>query len=216
MRDIDFLPAWYPQIQKRYRWLLVQAWVSAAIILMLGGYALVKRLQVHNGIVSTAQCKVQIRQSQQQVAQLNAKMKFESELREQDQIVARLGLGVDTTRLLKSLEDAMTPEMGLTNVSLETLEQPRETLAVLLPGRRPTAESDPMLDMDRRLKVVVDGVAPTDTESATFLASLLKVNCFDNVNLEYMRPGASQNGHVTREFEVTFDLNLNPPTEGKP
>jgi hypothetical protein len=71
-------------------------------------------------------------------------------------------------------------------------------------------------DVDRRLKVVVDGVAPNDTQLATLLENLSKVKCFDNVAFAYFREGRSRDGHLLREFEFTFDMNLNQPTEGKP
>ncbi len=225
MREIDFLPHWYPQIQLRYRRLIAQAWVTLAIISLLAGYTLTKRWQVHNAKVVTAQTKAQISQSQTQLVQLSEKLKYEAELRQQDQIVARLGLGVDTTRLLKSLEDAMTPEMSLTAISLETIEQARPGTVMSVSVRNPTgtpskSESD-FPDVDRRLKVVVDGVAPSDMQEATMLDNLAKVSCFENVQPHYLREARSRDGHVMREFEVTFDINLNPPAEsvageGKP
>jgi Tfp pilus assembly protein PilN len=217
MREINFLPNWYPQIQQRYRWLIAQAWMTITIVSLLGGYALVKRWQVHSAKAVTSQCEARITQSRQQLAQLGEMLKYESELRQQDQIVARLGLGVDTTRLLKSLEDAMPTEMSLTNISVETVEQARPGSVMTISARNNPASSDKAdgADVDRRLKVLVDGVAPTDMQAATLVENLLKVNCFENVAFVYFREGRSRDGHVMREFEITFDLNLNPPGDGK-
>ena len=213
MREIDFLPGWYPAIQRRYRAMVMQAWATLLVAMLIGGYAVAKRVQVFQARQITAQTEAQIRVSQQQLAQLTRKLKYESELREQDQIVARLGLGVETTRLLQGMEDAMTPEMALTDLSLETVEQARPTQSLIAMNRRATNDTTP--DVDRRLKVVVSGVAPTDTDSATFVEQLLKMKVFDNVALAYMHEGRSRDGHVTREFQVTFEMNLNPPSEGK-
>jgi Tfp pilus assembly protein PilN len=215
MREIDFLPTWYPQIQQRHRRLIVQGWITLVILSMLVGYALLKRWQVHSARIVTQQCQAQITLSRQQLAQLSEKLKYEAELRQQDQIVARLGLGVDSTRLLKSLEDAMTPEMSLTNLSLETVEQPRPTAVIGFNTRNPNASVTKAdgSEVDRRLKVVVDGVAPSDMQVAALMENLAKINCFENVAFPYLREGRSRDGHVTREFEVTFELNLDPPAE---
>jgi hypothetical protein len=212
MREIDFLPDWYPQIQTRYRMVVAQAWVTVAIVAVLVGYVLFKRWQVHSVKVVTAQCLAQISQSQQQLAQLNEKLKYEAQLRRQEQIVARLGLGVETTRLMKALQDAMTPEMALTNLSLETVELAK-------PGAMSASSSahrdgkDQTSDVDRRLKVVLDGVEPNDMQLATLLENLSKVKCFENVAFSNSVEGQSRDGHVLREFEVTFEMNLNPPSE---
>jgi hypothetical protein len=207
MREIDFLPAWYPAIQRRYGQLIVQLWVTVAVILIVAGYAIAKQMQVRAAHRATAQTEAQITLSRQQLVQLGQKLKYEDELRQQDRIVARLGLGVETTRLLKALQDAMTPEMALTNVSLETEETP------LVPVRTRT-DADQSVEYDRRLKVVVDGVAPTEIEPVTLMGNLMKVSCFENVAIQLKEP-RTRGGHITREFQVSFDMNLNPPAEVK-
>jgi hypothetical protein len=214
MREIDFLPDWYPRIQSLYRATVAQAWVTLAIVAMLCGYAIFKRFQVHNAKLVTAQCQAQISLSQIQLTQLAEKLKYQAALRQQDEIVARLGLDVDATRLLKALQDAMTPEMALTNVSLETIEQARAVSVI--PARNPAGTRGDFPDVDRRLKVTVDGVSPSDIQVATLIENLGKVNCFENVAFSNLQDRRSRDGHLMREFEVTFDLNLNPPTEGRP
>ena len=197
MREIDFLPDWYPRIQRKRRWVIIQALVTVTMIVLISGFALARKLQVSAVVATAAQTEAQISLSRQQLAQLNEKTKYENELRQQEHIVAQIGIGVETTRLLKAVEDAMTPDMALTNLSLEMEEQPRET--------------------DRRLKVVVDGVAPTEMEAVTLLGNLAKVKCFENVAIRVNDENA-RDGHMTRDFEVTFDMNLNspaPPTEGR-
>jgi hypothetical protein len=209
MREIDFLPSWYPAIQRRYRWVIAQAWVTLVLIFVLSGYALAKHYQVRAARQTTAQTEAQIQLSHQQLAQLNEKLKYQDELRQQDRIVARLGLGVETTRVLKALQDAMSPAMALTGLKIETEEQPR---AIALTS---SLDRDQPLEMDRRLKVTVDGVAPTEIEAVTLLGNLLKVKCFENVAIQ-SNQGKMRDGHITHDFEVTFEINLNPTVEDKP
>jgi Tfp pilus assembly protein PilN len=213
MREIDFLPAWYPAIQRRYRWVMVQAWATLAILVLLTGYAMMERAELQIAGRTTEQTESQIRVSRQQLAKLTEKMKYEQELRRKDQILAQLGLGVDSTRLLKALEDAMTPEMALTSFSLEAQESPRAVPLSLFLSHR---QLDPGDALDRRLKVSVDGVAPSDVEIATFMEHLQHFGCFENIAFPYLREGRTQDGHVLREFEVTFEVNLNAPAEARP
>jgi hypothetical protein len=209
MREIDFLPAWYPAIQRRYRWVMVQAWATLLILVLLTGYAIVVRVKLHIAGRTTEQTEAQIRVSQEQLAKLTEKMKFEEELRQKDQILAQLGLGVDATRLLKAMEDAMTPEMALTDFSMETVEVPRAVPLSLISTHRSG-------EVDRRLKVLVDGVAPSDVEIVAFMDHMQRFGCFENIKFPYFRPGRSRDGHLLREFEVTFEMNLNAPVEAQP
>lgn len=213
MREIEFLPGWYPAIQRRYRWVIVQAWTTLVILLSLTAYAVVERVKLHIAGRTTEQTEAQIRVSQEQLAKLTEKMKYEQELRQKDQILAQLGLGVDSTRLLKAMEDAMTPEMALTNFSLETQELPRAVPLTLISSHHAWDQSG---ELDRRLKVTVDGVAPSDVEIVSFMANLQRFGCFENIVFPYFRPGHSRDGHVLREFEVTFEVNLNAPSEARP
>lgn len=213
MREIDFLPAWYPAIQRRYRWVIAQAWATLVILAVLTAYAMVERVKLHIAGRTTEQTEAQIRVSQEQLAKLTEKMKFEEELRQKDAILAQLGLGVDSTRVLKAMEDAMTPEMALTSFSMETQELPRAVPLSLISSHRPQDQGD---NLDRRLKVVVDGVAPSDVEIVTFMANLQRFGCFENIAFPYFRPGRSRDGHLLREFEVTFEVNLNAPVEAQP
>jgi cytoskeletal protein RodZ len=210
MRDIEFLPAWYPAIRRRCRWVAFQGWITLFVVLLISGYALAKRLQVRGINQTTSQTQAQINLSRRQLATLSQKIKLEDELRQQDRIAARLGVGVETTRLLKALEQAMTPEMALTRVSLSTQEQPRTNEPV---SRHP-GNSDPV-ELDRRLKVVVDGVAPSEIQAVSLMGNLLKVSCFENVAIQ-LNQAKLQDGQMTQAFQVTFDMDLNAPAESVP
>jgi hypothetical protein len=211
MREIDFLPTWYPEIQRRYRRMIAQAWTTMTILLVLVSYAAIVGWKERIVIKTTAQTEAQIRSSRQQLTRLTEKVEYENELRRQEQIVARLGIGVDTTRLLKALEDAMTPEMTLTNLSIETVEQTQQSAAILHTRTIGAADSQP--PADRMLKVLVDGAAPTNTEVATLIEHLQKRACFENITQAYMREGHSSDGHLMQEFELTFDINLTAAEE---
>jgi hypothetical protein len=58
------------------------------------------------------------------------------------------------------------------------------------------------------MKVKMIGVAPTDVDVMNFLTRLGDVPFFEQVYMTYAKD-RPENGHVMREFEVTFCLNLN-------
>jgi hypothetical protein len=100
----------------------------------------------------------------------------------------------------------MPKEMSLTELNVETQEQPA----------RPTSQrqtTNAATEVDRRLNVRLIGVAPSDVDLANFLTGLTGVPFFENVSMTYSRDKA-QSGHLLREFEVTFSLNLNRPAIG--
>ena len=50
-------------------------------------------------------------------------------------------------------------------------------------------------------------MVPTDVDLANFLAGLQNVPYFENVAMAYAKDRA-ENGHVMREFEVNFTIDL--------
>jgi hypothetical protein len=58
--------------------------------------------------------------------------------------------------------------------------------------------------------VTIRGVAPTHVDVANFVVQLSNVPYFEQVSLGYGRDNML-NGHLMREFEVTFFVNLNSP-----
>jgi hypothetical protein len=203
MREIDFLPSWYPDIKRRQRWVVAQAWGTLLFLLLLAAYAVAQRWKVEVAGRNPAVTEMQIGASRQELGQLTEKLKYQEELRRHEDLISRVGIGVDTTRLLKALEDAMTPGMALTNLSLETLEQ-------TLPEHGGSAVTT--TPTDKLLTVQMDGVAPSDLDVAALIEHLQKVGCFDNIAPPYMREGSVRNGHAMREFAITFTINIGVPT----
>jgi hypothetical protein len=62
--------------------------------------------------------------------------------------------------------------------------------------------------VERKLRVKLVGVAPSDVEVANFLAGLSSRSYFDQVAMTYARDRSSE-GRLMREFEVAFLINLN-------
>ena len=110
------------------------------------------------------------------------------------------------------MEDAMTPNMVLTDVSMETVEAP--ILAPIGALNRHRGSSDAPPEMDRRLMVKMVGFAPNDVDTAVMMGRLNDVKFLQNLALGPIQDGRTHDGHVVSEFEVTFEVDLNSP-EGK-
>ncbi len=209
MRELEFLPAWYPQTRARRRMVVLQTQLT---LVLAGGLALWGML-VHRNTMAAAALLIdangQVHQTQNQLHVLEDQLSVKKQLLLQRQIVGKLGLPVEMSRMLATLDDRMPRQMSLTDVSLMTEEQARAVIntpaAALAAGRGDT--------VDRRLRVRLQGVAPTDTDVANFLAGLTNVPFFDSVAMNYSRDKLDD-GHLMREFEITFSVDLNQQWSG--
>jgi len=210
MPELEFLPTWYPQARRRRRLLLIQAWGTLLVLVAVGAWTALARHHVAHAAKSLVVVDRQLAQSELELVQLQEQLRLKGQLELQRQIVSRLGLPLETSRLLHTLDGLMPKEMSLVELNIDTDEHvARPAMAV-----RQVQQSAGAIEMDRRLNVRLVGVAPSDLDLANFLASLTGVPFFDNVTTTYSKD-KTQAGHVLREFEVTFSLNLNRSAVGE-
>ncbi|HEY8667330.1 MAG TPA: hypothetical protein VIL86_11730 [Tepidisphaeraceae bacterium] len=200
MRELEFLPQWYPQIHRRKRMVVLQAWMT---LTLAGGLALWMFLVGQNTSAEVQRLRIlknDVGSSQVQVSKLQEMQEQQRQLRQQYQVIDKLGLHVEAARIINKLESSMTPEMALLDLNFEVVEQ----AAAAAPGVVP----DKNAAMERWLKVKLLGLAPTDVDLANFLARLGNVPFFQPISMTYAKDRSDQ-GHVMREFEITFSVNLN-------
>jgi Tfp pilus assembly protein PilN len=203
MRELDFLPEWYPQSRRRKRIVLLQGYMTLLLAAGLTTWFLLTQRNTLAAAATLADLNRQISQTHQEMHQLEEQVALKNQLLIQRQIGEKLGLPVEMSRLLYTLDHNLPPQMSLTDLSFDTQEQLK--VANTLAAARVATQGD---NIDRRLHVRLDGVAPTDDDVANFLTGLARVPFFDDVAMSYSRDG-TENGRVMREFEVTFSLNLN-------
>lgn len=209
MRELEFLPAWYPQLRRRRRLVVLQVYMSLILLAGLG----LGMLKFSRNITHDRQRLVQLNEQLQDthlvLQKLDELEKLDAQLKVQEQVVEKIGLHVEATRMINALEQAMSSDMSLLNLNMEVFEQQKSSgsLQTLAAALSATADQ-PKPAVDRTLKVKVHGVAPTDVELGNFLDKLRNNQLFDRVNMNYAKERA-QNGHIMREFEVLFNVNLN-------
>jgi len=125
-----------------------------------------------------------------------------NQLQQQDNIVRRLGTHVPVARLIDVLADAMPPEMALLELQFSTQEKAMSDAA-----RR--APSDEPARVDHVLSMRIVGVAPTDLDLSTFIGNMERIPYFSDGQLANSQ-GRFESGHVMREFDVTFTMDLDP------
>jgi hypothetical protein len=204
MREVEFLPGWYAQLLRRRRWVILQTWLTIAVA---GGLAMRLSLLDRNVKADEAALDTlrgQLVQTHSTLQQMERLEVLRKKWREQAEVLTRMGVHVESGRLIGKLAEAM-PE----SISLLQFHMAMEETALPIPAGT-TIAANAQRPMDRRLRVRLQGVAPTDVELATFLTELNRVSFFERVAPTYVRD-RRQSGHKLREFELTFTVNLNHP-----
>jgi Tfp pilus assembly protein PilN len=139
---------------------------------------------------------------------LDQQMDLEQQLQKQKQVIEKLGVYVESDRLLGAISAVMPPQASLLDLTISTKEQYKPVPT--LPG---TVQQKKLVKLDRQLEVKLHGVAPSPQDVANLMINLGKLTYFEQPALSYARD-KSMSGRVMREFEVTFYVNLNSPPEG--
>jgi Tfp pilus assembly protein PilN len=207
MRDLEFLPDWYPQSRKRKRVVLLQGYMTLLLAAGLCVWLLLAQRNSRTAAATLAGVDSQISQTNRELHQLQEQVALKDQLLVQRKIADKLGLQVEMSRLLYTLDQKLPRQMSLTELSFDTREQ--LTTANTMAAARSAAQGN---NIDRRLQIRLEGIAPTDNDVANFLTALTRVPFFEDVAMDYSRDRAD--GHVMREFEITFSVNLNQPSGG--
>ena len=202
MRELEFLPDWYPQLRRRRRVVALMAWVTVGLLASMGSWVAVTQQKIHTRQTRLVQLDGELQRSREELKDLDNLVTFEKKLKERAQVLNKVGFHVEAARLLATLDEVMPKSASLLEVSFLTEEKQPVTLV----AAKAAQERDRVTD--RRLNVRVSGVAPTDVEVADFLTKLTGKPFFEDVRMTGSKP-RMESGHMMREFEVYFSMNLN-------
>jgi hypothetical protein len=198
MRDLEFLPDWYPKLGRRKRAVAFQAWITLAIAAFLGLWTLLAQRDVRATEAELRDISSSLTRSVAEVERLKKLEKLKDQYAAQDMVFARIGRPIEMTRLLTTLAEIMPDNMSMLNLQVSTEETKVESLKDKAQQQRGT---------NRKMKLKLQGVAPTDGDLGSFLNKLTGKPFFTDVALIYSKP-RSESGHTMREFEVSFTLDL--------
>lgn len=211
MRELEFLPDWYAVLRRRRKLATMQTWTTAAL---MGGIVLWGVVVQQDVIAQQARGDTvvgELARVRSELKLLDEQLRLKQQLQHQEEMLRKLGLQVDATRLLGELDALMGPHAFLLSLSADVEETVRAPAAVA-PAAAPTmsgaAQGEDVGDRLLRLRLV--GVAPSDVDVANFLAALTSRPYLERAAMTYARDRVS-GGRVMREFEVTFQINLKAP-----
>jgi Tfp pilus assembly protein PilN len=208
MPDLEFLPAWYPQARRSKRLVILQAWVTLAIILSLACWFVVSDRQVKRAERELAAVDAELERSRSDLGELEELLALEKQLVRQDQVLAMVGTHVEAARLITALDEVMPPEMALLDMEMNTEERQVEAtgLGAATSGAGQRGKDKPK-SVERILKVKLVGVTPTDVDLANFLTRLTSRRYLSDVTLSYTK-NKLEGKHLMRQFEVLFQMHL--------
>lgn len=212
MREVEFLPDWYPKVRQRKRVLALQAWITLILVCGLGLWMVLVQRNVQAKEIRLGLLGSDLSESELEVHRLEELLQMQRQLGQQDQIFAKIGRPVEPTRLITTLEEMMPKDMALLGLNLETEDPPKAPPPPLY-GRG--AQPAEQRQQEPKLKFRLHGVAPTDVDLAEFIARLTSKSFFRQVELLYTHQRVDA-GHVMREFEVSFVLDGNPAAPAAP
>jgi Tfp pilus assembly protein PilN len=199
VRELEFLPDWYPMLRRKRRILVLETWcgVMIAAILCLWIVVSARDVSARQTLLGTRQGE--LRQTDSDLQKLNELESLKRQMSDQARLVAHLGPHLPIGRLIDDLEKKMPKEMALLDVSLEFQQQNKPQIG------RPVAGADPIID--RQINVQLHGVAPSDVVLGNFMIQLATIPRFLGSSLS--TADLHQDGRLMREFRISFSLNLN-------
>jgi len=200
MRELEFLPAWYPALRRKRRFVALQAWLACAILVVLGLWMLLAERNVRSAEASLANLQGQLAQTDDQLHRLSELQSLKDQMSQQAEVVSRLGPHVPIARLINVLEDAMPDDMAILDLSSQAQAQTKQASSLSA-----ATGSQPVLV--RTELVRLHGVAPSDVDLGNFLARLAGVSYFSDIAMTYSKDRVDS-GRMMREFEVTFSIHL--------
>ena len=209
MREVEFLPQWYPKVRQRKRAVMIQTWATLSLVVALGVWMLMAQRNVQASETELSSLRTDLNQSEVQLQRLEEMLDLQKELGKQASIFAKIGRPVASTKLITTLEQLMPRDMALMNLTLET-EEPQAKAGGSLSSRSrrsAAAAAAAAANAEPKLRLRLHGVAPTDVDLAEFLAKLTAKPFFRQIELIYSHE-KTDSGHVMREFEVAFVMDL--------
>jgi hypothetical protein len=200
MRELEFLPDWYPTLRTKRRLIIMESWLAGAITVVLGLWLLFSARNVRAKEYELRGYQAQLKQANYDLDRLNEEQSLERQLSEQRQLVDRLGLHVPAGRLIDCLEQMMPKEMALRDFKMEFQQRQVKPVSPLALA----AGGEPV--MDRRLTVELDGVAPSDVDVGNFMIRLATIPHFGDSSMS--TSDLTEYGHLMRDYKVDFSIDL--------
>jgi hypothetical protein len=205
VREVNFLPPWYPKVVRQKRLLTAQAWGTAIVV----GGGLLALLATHRAGAAVKsdllKSKARAQHMIKQVHQLDEMLDLQKQLVAKQAIVAELGLPVELSRVVAEMGSCAPREVTFTHVDAKTTERAATTIA----ERAAASLAGKTHAGARQVELRLRGIAPTEGEVTAFWSRLMARPSFSAVRLVNSNERVDAD-HKMREFEITLNINLDP------
>src|SRR4051794_34824057 len=100
MRELEFLPDWYPRLRKRKRIVGMQGYATVILVTGLCTWGWLSGQNIRSASASLVVLSDQIKQADSELARLKEAMAQKEELESKKVILGKLGNHVESTRIL--------------------------------------------------------------------------------------------------------------------
>jgi hypothetical protein len=200
VRELEFLPQWYPTLRRRRRHVAIQAWLSGAVVVALITWTLLSQRNVRAATAGLTGLQNQLGLANEKVKQLDELQALKRQMSQQAKVVSQLGPHVPVARMLDVLDDMMPKDMAILDLTVET-----EETAHPLTGA--PSDAPVQLAVVRRLKIDIHGAAPSDVELGFFMDRVAAIPRVSEPLLTSKE--RVENGRQMCDFQVSFYMDLN-------
>jgi Tfp pilus assembly protein PilN len=203
MAEVDLLPPWYPVLLKRRRRLLVQSWLTGLVVVALMAVLVWRQANEEATHVELASLEEQRRMTDAMLLQLEAEESRLDGLLGRAELVSRMGLPLEVSRVLAQIDAAMPADIALTalDVTMEERTGPAQGAIARSPGVRGGAQ--------KNMKFTFTGFAASPDSVIALSRSLQQQPLLRDV-----APAGTQStevyGRLIVAFEISFRVDLSP------
>lgn len=203
MREIEFVPPWYAATHRKRRLLKLQLYCTIVVALALATWSISQAQAIEGGNEVLVQRRQELEVSSYRVRERQEQDRLRAQYQLQRRVGASLGLNVESSRLIRLLEQSLPKEASLLEIIVETSERniPLSQRATSAKGGKTPPE------VERLLNVKFKGVSPTHGDIATLLENLRKSGIVSDLLLDYARDRVDGD-YLMHEFSVRFTIGI--------
>ena len=104
MRELDFLPSWYQHSRRHCRLVVLQGWLTVAFGIGISCWMAVAHRNLATARASLSSLQGELSESKTQLREMDALSARRRQWQAQEQMIRKLGLHVETARLIRALD----------------------------------------------------------------------------------------------------------------
>lgn len=205
MNRVNFLSDEFLREQGRKVRIFREAVLIVVVILAMVGWSMAELRRTQKLSRQLTQKQQEATDVEAQMTQLQVLSKRQAELNRQMRIKGELGLPVEFSQVIATIGAQMPESLTISDM---TMNAPRPQPKVNKAGDKKKASNKPEpKPAPRYMKIVLEGVSPSNLEVATFVDRLTTNPLFSSVKVPYSR-SKTIGSIVGRMFKVELEVSL--------